>query len=136
MGTAFVSKPGGFLGILEGHDSHELQFSLPLIPRDSLGKIDFLMNFSKHSNLRLSKTTESFRTNFNLCLVSFDCAIKGGLCSSREPTTSPRERSGVEEMSRQWFHIRLIRSADQNVWMVPLAGSGFHILDLTGWSRF
>ena len=133
MGTAFVSKLGDFLGILEGHDSHELQFGLPFIRRDSLGKIDFLMNFSKHSSLRLSKTTGSFRTNFNLCLISFDCAIKGRLGRGREPTTSPRERSRrVEEMSWQWFHIRLLRSADQNVWMVPLAGSGVHILDLTG----
>ena len=96
-----------------------------------------LMNFSKHSNLRLSKTTESFQTNFNLCLVSFDCAVKGRLCRGREPATSPRERrSREEEMSWQWFHIRLLRSADQNVWMVPLAGSRFHILYLTGWSRF
>ena len=47
------------------------------------------MNFSKHSNPRLSKTTESFQTNFNLCLVSFDCAIKGRLGRGREPTTSP-----------------------------------------------
>ena len=95
------------------------------------------MNFSKHSNPRLSKATESFQTNFNLCLVSFDCAIKGRLGRGREPTTSPRERSGgIEEMSRQWCHIRLLRSADQNVWMVPLAGSCFRILDLTGRSRF
>ena len=123
--------------ILEGDDSHELQFGVPLIRRYSLGKIDFLMNFSKHSNLRLSKTTESFQTNFNLCLVSFDCAIRGRLRRGREPTTSPRERSGgVEKMPRQWFHIRLLRSADQNVWMVPLAGSGFRILDLTGRCRF
>ena len=122
--------------ILEGDDSHELQFGLPLILRYSLGKIDFLMNLSQHSNLRLSKTTGSFQTNFNLCLVSFDCAIKGRLGRGREPTTSPRERSGIEEMSRQWFHIRLLRSADQNVWMVPLAGSCFRILDLTGRSRF
>ena len=97
------------------------------------------MNFSKHSNLRhlrLLKTTESFQTNFNLCLVSFDCAIYR-LCRGREPTTSPREqRSGGEEMSWQWFHIRLVRSADQNVWIVPLAGSCFRILCLTGWSRF
>ena len=131
-----MSKLGGFLGLLEGHDRHELQFGLPFIRRDSLGKIDFLMNFSKHSNLRLSKTTESFQTNFNLCLVSFDCAVKGRLCRGREPTTSPRERSGIEKMSRQWFHIRLLQSADQNVWMVPLAGSGFRILDLTGRCRF
>ena len=135
MGTAFMSKPGGFLGILEGQDSHELQFGLPLIQTDSLGKIDFLMNFRKHSNLRLSKTTESFQTNFNLCLVSFDCAIKGRLCRGREPTTSPRERSRVEKMFWQWFHIRRLRRADQNVWMVPLAGSCFRILYLTGWSR-
>ena len=95
------------------------------------------MNFSKHSNLRLSKTTESFQTNFNLCLVSFDCAIKGRLGRDREPTTSPRERSGgVIKMPRQWFHIRLLRSADQPVWMVPLAGSCFRILYLTGRSRF
>ena len=100
------------------------------------GKINFLMNFSNRSNPRLSKTTESFQTNFNLCLVSFDCAIKGRLCRGREPTTSPRERSGIEKMSWQWFHIRLLRSADQNVWMVPLAGSCFRILYLTGWSRF
>ena len=122
--------------ILEGDDSHELQFVLPLIRRYSLGKIDFLMNFSQHSNLRLSKTTESFQTNFNLCLVSFDCAIKGRLCRGREPATSPRERSGVEKMPRQWCHIRRLRRADQNVWMVPLAGSCFRILDLTGRSRF
>ena len=44
MGTAFKSKLGGFLRILEGHDSHELQFGLPLIWGNSLGKIDFLMN--------------------------------------------------------------------------------------------
>ena len=131
-----MSKLGGFLGILEGHDSHELQFGLPLIRRDSLGKIDFLMNFSKHSNLRRSKTTESFQTNFNLCLGSFDCAIKGRLCRGREPPTSPRERSREEEMFRQWFHIRLLRSADQNMWMVPLTGSRFQILYLTGWSLF
>ena len=98
---------------------------------------NFLMNFSKHSNLRLSKTTESFQTNFNLCLVSFDCAIKARLGRDREPTTSPRERSGgVIKMPRQWFHIRLLRSADQPVWMVPLAGSCFRILYLTGRSRF
>ena len=92
MGTAFHVQTRWFLGNLEGHDSHELQFGLPFIQTDSLGKIDFLMNFSKHSNLRLSKTTESFQTNFNLCLVSFDCAIKGRLGRGREPTTSPRER--------------------------------------------
>ena len=126
--TAFMSKLGGFLGIWK---------VMPLIQTDSLGKIDFLMNFSKHSNLRLSKTTESFQTNFNLCLVSFDCAIRGRLGRGREPTTSPRERrNGEEEMSWQWVHIRLLRSADQNVWMVPLAGSCFRILHLTGWSRF
>ena len=33
-----MSKLGGFLGILEGDDSHELQFGLPLIRRDSLGR--------------------------------------------------------------------------------------------------
>ena len=38
-----MSKLGGFLGILEGHDSHELQFGLPLTPRDSLAKIAFLI---------------------------------------------------------------------------------------------
>ena len=39
MGTAFMSKLGGFLGVLEGHDSHELQFGLPLIRKQlSLSK--------------------------------------------------------------------------------------------------
>ena len=97
---------------------------------------DRLFDEFQHSNLRLSTTTESFQTNFNLCLVSFDCAMQGRLCGGREPPTSPRERSGIEKMSWQWFHIRLLGSADQNVWMVPLAGSRFQILYLTGWSRF
>ena len=44
-----------FYGILEGHDSHELQFGLPLIRRDSLGKVNCLMNFSKRSNLDFQK---------------------------------------------------------------------------------
>ena len=33
-------------------------------------------------------------------------------------------------------HFGVLRSADQNVWMVPLAGSCLRILYLTGWSRF